>query len=53
MPKMVGFRNIAIPQYQDLETGAIHFIMRHGIQDIIAFAKSTHLQIADQLSAVG
>ena len=47
MSNMVGFRNIAIHQYQDLETEVIHFIMQHGIQDIIAFATTMHLRIAD------
>ena len=52
MSKMVGFRNIAIHQYQDLETKVIHYIMQHGIQDIIAFATSMHLRIVDECPTV-
>ncbi len=48
MSKMAGFRNIAIHQYQDLETEVIHHIMQHGIQDIIAFATAMHLRIIDR-----
>jgi uncharacterized protein YutE (UPF0331/DUF86 family) len=48
MSKMVGFRNIAIHQYQDIDTGIIHHVMLHGINDFIAFACTLGLHITDR-----
>ncbi len=45
MTKMVGFRNIVIHQYQDLETDVVHHIMQQGWQDLVAFCRAFGLHI--------
>lgn len=38
LERMVGFRNIAVHRYQDLDIGVLHGIVRHGLGDLEAFA---------------
>ncbi len=45
MAKMVGFRNIAIHQYQDMETDVVHHIMKDGWRDLVAFCQAVGLKI--------
>lgn len=45
LSKMTGFRNIAIHQYQDLDPGVIHFIMKDGWQDLVALCTELKLHI--------
>jgi len=42
---MVGFRNIAIHQYREIDTGVIHAIMKNGWTDLVAFCASQGLRI--------
>ena len=43
---MTGFRNIAVHQYQQLDTSIIHFIMKTGWQDLVTLCKSLNLNVA-------
>ena len=42
---MTAFRNIAIHEYQQLDPGIIHFIMREGWKDLVAFCRAFGLTI--------
>jgi uncharacterized protein YutE (UPF0331/DUF86 family) len=42
---MTGFRNIAIHEYQQLDPGIIHFIVREGWSDLVEFCKRLGLRI--------
>ena len=37
MRRMVGFRNVAIHAYQDLDLEIVRAILHHHLQDFIAF----------------
>ena len=38
LQRMVGFRNIALHRYQDLDVDVLHAIVRHRLSDLEAFA---------------
>jgi len=38
LERMVGFRNIAVHRYQDLDVDVLHGIVRHRLSDLEAFA---------------
>ena len=38
LQRMVGFRNIAVHRYQDLDVDVLHAIVRHQLGDLEAFA---------------
>jgi uncharacterized protein YutE (UPF0331/DUF86 family) len=38
LQRMVGFRNIAVHRYQDLDIDVLHAIVRHQLSDLEAFA---------------
>ena len=38
LQRMVGFRNIALHRYQDLDVDVLHAIVRHQLGDLEAFA---------------
>lgn len=38
LQRMVGFRNIAVHRYQDLDVDVLHAIVRHQLSDLEAFA---------------
>lgn len=42
---MTGFRNIAIHQYQEIEPGVIHYIMKDGWKDFVIFCKALSIRI--------
>lgn len=42
---MVGFRNIAIHQYRELDKGVIHAIMKDGWKDLVALCASMGLNV--------
>ncbi|WP_027370130.1 type VII toxin-antitoxin system HepT family RNase toxin [Desulfovermiculus halophilus] len=47
---MTGFRNIAIHQYQQLDSSVLHYIVEKGYQDLIAFGSALGVQIEDSSS---
>jgi uncharacterized protein YutE (UPF0331/DUF86 family) len=47
---MTGFRNIAIHQYQVLDSSVLHYIVQKGYQDLIAFGSALGVQIEDSSS---
>ncbi|MEN8254387.1 MAG: DUF86 domain-containing protein [Verrucomicrobiota bacterium] len=42
---MTGFRNVAIHEYQELDTDILHYIAREGFQDFIRFCAALGLKI--------
>ncbi len=46
MRGMVGFRNVAIHQYQDLEVGILRCIVESGGRDLVDFCAALGLRIA-------
>jgi uncharacterized protein YutE (UPF0331/DUF86 family) len=42
---MTGFRNIAIHQYQVLDSSVLHYIVEKGYQDLIAFGSALGAKI--------
>ncbi len=42
---MTGFRNIAIHQYQDIDTDIIHYIMKDGWKDLVTLCTALKLRI--------
>lgn len=47
---MTGFRNIAINQYQVLDSSVLHYIVQKGYQDLIAFGSALGVKIEDSSS---
>lgn len=45
LARMTGFRNVAIHQYQDIDVGIIHHIMRDGWKDLVALCEACGLRI--------
>lgn len=45
LARMTGFRNVAIHQYQDIDTSVIHHIMSEGWKDLVAFCETCGLRI--------
>ena len=45
LQRMVGFRNIAVHQYQDLDLDIVESVIREGLDDLLRFAEEirTHL----------
>lgn len=39
MQRMVGFRNVAVHQYQTLELAVVDALLRDGLDDLLAFAR--------------
>jgi len=44
MKRMVGFRNIAVHQYQDLQISIVVSIIEHQLDDFLAFSKAMLLR---------
>lgn len=44
---MSGFRNIAIHEYQDLDTSVLRYIVEKGYLDLIKFLKELNVKIYD------
>jgi len=38
--KMVGFRNLAVHQYQELDLDLVESVIRVGLDDLLAFAEA-------------
>ncbi|MFP4049672.1 MAG: type VII toxin-antitoxin system HepT family RNase toxin [Desulfovermiculus sp.] len=47
---MTGFRNIAIYQYQQLDSNVLHHIVQKGYHDLIAFGSALGAKIEDSSS---
>lgn len=45
LKRMVGFRNIAIHDYQELDQAVLFFILRQGYQDLIRFCAELGVRI--------
>jgi uncharacterized protein YutE (UPF0331/DUF86 family) len=45
MRRMTGFRNIAIHQYREVETGVLKYIAEEGCLDLIKFCRALGLNI--------
>ena len=41
MRRMVGFRNIAVHEYQQLALDRVRLIIEHRLDDLLAFSKAT------------
>jgi uncharacterized protein YutE (UPF0331/DUF86 family) len=48
LQKMVGFRNVAVHQYQDLDLAIVEAVIRSGLDDLLVFAEMAGPQLADQ-----
>ena len=44
---MVGFRNIAIHDYQELDQAVLEFVVRQGYKDLIEFCAQLGVRISD------
>lgn len=38
MQSMVGFRNVAVHDYRELDAGIVHWVIEQGLQDLLTFA---------------
>jgi uncharacterized protein YutE (UPF0331/DUF86 family) len=38
MKNMVGFRNLSVHQYQKLDPAAVEAVIRHSLEDLLAFS---------------
>jgi len=46
LQKMVGFRNIAVHSYQELDQAVLSFVVEKGFNDFIEFCKSLGVKIS-------
>ena len=47
MKKSVGFRNIAVHNYEDIDWDIVHAILENHLGDFLAFAKIISSRLAD------
>ena len=47
LQKMIGFRNIAVHQYQDLDVNIVESVIRSGLDDLLAFAEAVRPHLRD------
>ncbi len=47
LQKMVGFRNIAVHNYQDLDQAVLSFVVKKGFNDFILFCKMLGVKISN------
>lgn len=45
LQRMVGFRNIAVHQYQDLDLDIVESVIREGLDDLLRFAEEIKTQL--------
>lgn len=45
LQKMVGFRNIAVHQYRDLDMNIVEKVISHSLEDLLAFAEMIRAQM--------
>ena len=46
LQKMVGFRNLAVHRYQDLDLNIVEAVIRKNLDDLLDFAKVVHPQLS-------
>jgi len=44
---MIGFRNIAVHQYQDLDIRIVESVIQKNLDDLLHFAQVVRLHLAD------
>lgn len=47
LQRMIGFRNIAVHQYQDLDLDIVESIIREKLDDLLTFAETVRSYLAD------
>jgi uncharacterized protein YutE (UPF0331/DUF86 family) len=47
LQKMIGFRNIAVRQYRDLDLNIVDAVIQTGLDDLLAFAEAARAQTGD------
>jgi uncharacterized protein YutE (UPF0331/DUF86 family) len=47
LQRMIGFRNIAVHQYQDLNIDILESIIRTGVADLLSFAEAVRPHLED------
>lgn len=45
LQRMVGFRNIAVHQYQDLNIDIVESVIRDGLEDLVGFAEGIRVRL--------
>lgn len=46
LQKMVGFRNLAVHRYRDLDMDIVEAVIQRNLDDLLAFAKVVQLQLS-------
>jgi uncharacterized protein YutE (UPF0331/DUF86 family) len=46
LQKMVGFRNLAVHRYRDLDMDIVEAVIRRNLDDLLAFTKVVQLQLS-------
>jgi uncharacterized protein YutE (UPF0331/DUF86 family) len=47
LQKMIGFRNVAVHQYQDLDLDIVATVIRSNLDDLLLFAENVRSQLGD------
>ncbi len=47
MRRMIGFRNIAVHQYQELNLDIVETVIRDGLDDVLGFAETIRVHLID------
>jgi len=47
MQRMVGFRNVAVHQYQDLDLNIVEAVIRTGLNELLTFAEAVRPYLKD------
>ena len=45
--RMIGFRNVAVHQYQELDLNIVESVIRDGLDDLLTFAEAVRPHLAD------
>jgi len=48
LKKMVGFRNLAVHQYRDLDLAIVEAVISKNLDDLLEFARLIHAQMVDK-----
>lgn len=46
LEKMVGFRNIAVHRYRELDLDIVETVVRKDLDDLLAFARAMHVRLS-------
>ena len=46
MRGMTGFRNVAVHEYQEMDHAVVHWIVKHGVVDLVMFCKNIGITIS-------